>query len=269
MKNPSFFCIGAQKSGTTLLYELLRGIEEIYLPEIKEVHFFDTPSRYKNGLEWYRESYFKNSQNYLQVGEITPSYLFLSDVAKKIHDDLGSALKFIVILRNPIDRAYSHYIMRYKRGEEKHSFNDALMLESSRVRKSLEYKKKYSYLERGLYTQQIQEYLKYFKKEQFMFILFEDFTKKQDLWIENICRFLNVDKIKKCDNILIHKAKLSISEKFKFCLLNDNYNIMNILKAEGYPKMNPKTRTLLKEYYFDEIKSLEKAVDKDLFQWLQ
>lgn len=269
MQKITFLAIGAQKSGTTLLYEILKEMDDIYLPDTKELHFFDSPEDFSKGLEWYQSSYFKPLKNYSVSGEITPSYLYLPEVSKRIYDTLDKDLKFIVILRNPIERAYSHYTMRYKKGEEKYAFSDALILESARVKRSLEDKKKYSYLSRGFYSAQIEEYFKYFDKEQFLFMLFDEFVTHQDYWTEEICKFLDVKKTKKIFNKHVHSSQLTISKKLKFSFLNKNYNLLEILKAKSYPKMNKSVRDMLKEVYRDDIKSLEKIINKDLSRWLQ
>ena len=269
MNKPNFFCIGAQKSGTTLLYEHLKNIDDIYLPDIKELHFFDTPDKYEKGIDWYTEAYFKNANSFSKVGEITPSYLFLKEVPKRIYTSLGKDLKFIVMLRNPIQRAYSQYIMRYRKNEEKYSFNDALILELSRTKANGEYMRQYSYAQRGFYVSQIEEYLKYFDKKQFMFILFDEFIINQDLWIEKICKYLNVDKNITIKDKVVHKSQLSLVEKFKFSFLNNIYNVYNILSSKGYPPMNQRTKEILIEYYKNDIICLEKLIDKDLSEWLQ
>lgn len=269
MNLPDFFCIGAQKSGTTLLQELLKEIEDIYLPIIKEVHFFDVPNRFDKGLEWYERNYFFNAKKDKKIGEITPSYIFIDDVPKKIFDSLGKDIKFIIILRNPIQRAYSQYTMKYRTKEEKYSFEDALVLESVRTRRNLEYKKRYSYLQRGLYSSQIRNYLKYFEKKQFLFIEFDDFIKNQDSTIKDICNFLEINKINTIISKRVHSTNLSLGEKLKFSILNKNYNIFNILKKTGYPDMKISTKKLLQKYYEDDIIELERIISKDLSKWLQ
>ncbi len=265
---PTFLCIGAQKSGTTLLYEQLKKIDDLYLPRVKEVHFFDRPSSYIKGVQWYKDTFFQNPKNLKVLGEITPSYIYLKDIPKKIYESLGSDTKFIVILRNPVDRAYSHYIMRYKRDEEKYSFNDALVLEQSRTDSTIENKRKYSYAHRGLYASQLSEYFKYFNKNNFHFILFEDFIKNQDFHIKEICDFLSVKKKIEIKNIVVHNSKLSFIEKLKFAKINQ-INIYNIFTSKGYPSMNKKTKNLLQEYYREDITKLASIINKDLSSWLQ
>jgi len=269
LKTPNFFCIGAQKSGTTLLHELLKDIDDVYLPSKKEIHFFDQDLNFEKGLDWYECTYFSNSDKCSAVGEITPSYIFIDEVPKRIKDCLGDEIKFILILRNPIERAYSQYIMKYKSKEEIHSFNDALLLENSRTKDDLQNNKQYSYLARGLYSKQISNYLNYFNKEQFLFIEFEDFVKNQDSTLKEICDFLNIKKDKKIVNKVIHTSKLSLFEKVKFNFLNNYYNPLSLLTSSGYPKMSRRTRRTLMEYYKDDILALEKIIDKDLSAWLQ
>ena len=269
MKSPNFFCIGAQKSGTTLLHELLKDISDVSLPSKKEIHFFDQSTNFEKGLSWYENTYFSNSDKYSAVGEITPSYIFIDEVPKRIKEYLGEKVKFILILRNPIERAYSQYIMKYKSKEELHSFNDALILENSRTINDLQNNKQYSYLARGLYSRQIDNYLKHFDIEQFLFIEFDDFVKNQDSTISKICDFLNIKKDKEITSKVIHTSKLSITQKIKFNMLNNNYNPFSIFTSDGYPCMSKKIKKTLLEYYKNDILRLEKIIDKDLSKWLQ
>ena len=115
MRKPNFFCIGAQKCGTTSLFNLLVEHEDIFLPSVKEDHFFDVDERFNKGLDWYLDQYFKDANNEKIVGSITPDYLFFNKCPKRIFNLLGKDIKLIIILRNPVDRAYSHYLMSKRR----------------------------------------------------------------------------------------------------------------------------------------------------------
>ena len=77
---PNFLCVGAQKAGTTTLYDILKQHPNIYLPKVKELHFFDKDDRYKLGLEWLTKYFVNGYKNQKAVGEITPSYLFYEKV---------------------------------------------------------------------------------------------------------------------------------------------------------------------------------------------
>ena len=104
MSLPNFICLGAAKSGTTTLYDILRQHPEIYISTFKEPHFFDIPENYKNGIDWYEKNYFKNADKRV-IPEFTPSYFFDKESPKRIFNDLGDKVKFVVLLRHPVDRA--------------------------------------------------------------------------------------------------------------------------------------------------------------------
>lgn len=269
LRKVDFFCIGAQKAGTTLLYEHLKSIDDIYLPNLKELHFFDDDEKFIKGRNWYEKSYFKNNINYKISGEITPSYLFIESVPKRIFEMYGKDTKFIVILRNPVERAYSHYTMKYRTKEEELSFIEALIVENMRIRKNQRDKNRFSYLNRGFYAEQLERYFEYFDRENFIFLTFEEYINNQDDSISQICRFLGVDKNTNINNKIVHNSSLSLAERVKFGFVNSNFNFYNILFSKGYPKMDQKIKKLLDKYYKGEILKLEILLDKDFSLWYQ
>jgi len=198
MRLPNFMCIGASKSGTTTLYEILKQHSEVFVPSFKEPHFFDNHFIYNNGLEWYYNTYFKRVKNKIRIGDFTPSYLFEKKSAKRIFYDLGKDVKFIVILRNPVDRAYSLYLHSKRDQHETLSFKDALKIEKERLnnaRKQNDYlsELRLSYVEQGLYGKMLEEYFKYFSKENFLIIHFEEeFIRKREETISRIFSFLEL-----------------------------------------------------------------------------
>lgn len=267
---PNFFCIGAQKSGTTLLYDLLKEVDEIYLPYKKEIHFFDSQIVDKLNTKLYLKSYFKESSSYEARGEITPSYLFVEPVAKRIFQSLGPDVKFIVLLRNPMERAYSHYVMKYKSEEECHSFKNALFLEQDRIHNNLTDLKRFSYASRGFYAKQIEYYLNYFNKKNFKFILFEEFIKNQNQTVNEICSFLGVSNTKTFKNKVVHNSQLSLKQRLKFYTLNkESVTLASALFSSSYPNLHVSMKTMLQERYYEDIKNLEAIIDKDLSVWLQ
>ena len=198
MSLPNFFCLGAAKSGTTTLYDILRQHPEIYIPNFKEPHFFDIPENFENGLDWYARNYYKKANKKI-IADFTPSYLFDENAPKRIFESLGKDMKFLVIFRNPVDRAYSHYLHSKRDNHEIEIFEEALELEVSRLKKykdQFDYLSylRHSYLQQGLYAEMIDRYLQYFSLDNFLFIHFEDeFLKDRDLTIRNILDFLKVD----------------------------------------------------------------------------
>ena len=107
MARPNFLGIGAARCGTTTLARLLAEHPQVSFPrsERKELHFFDEQDVNKRNME----EYFKRFDANVAVGEFTPSYLFDPKCRDLIFETIGADIKFIVILRNPVERAYSHY----------------------------------------------------------------------------------------------------------------------------------------------------------------
>ena len=198
MSLPNFICLGAAKSGTTTLHDILRQHPEIYVPAFKEPHFFDIPENYENGIDWYQKNYFKNA-NKKVIAEFTPSYFFDKEVPERIFNNLGSEVKFVVLLRHPVDRAYSHYLHSKRDEHEELDFVESLNQEEDRLSHYIENKDylsylRNSYISQGLYGDMVERYLKYFKLENFMFIHFEkEFLLKRDKTIHRVLNFLDID----------------------------------------------------------------------------
>lgn len=198
MTLPNFMCLGAAKSGTTTLYDILRQHPDIYIPAFKEPHFFDIPENYKNGIEWYKRNYFRNANKKI-IADFTPSYFFEKEAPKRIFKNLGRDMKFLVVFRNPVDRAYSHYLHSKRDDHESENFAKSLELEVSRLKKHenqsdyLSYLR-HSYVHQGLYAQMIDRYLQYFSLDNFLFIHFEDeLLQERELTIKRILEFLEID----------------------------------------------------------------------------
>ena len=221
MKLPNFMCLGASKSGTTSLYDILIQHPEIYIPQFKEPHFFDVSENFVNGLEWYKQNYFQKANQKI-IADFTPSYFFDSNAPKRIFDALGPKMKFLVILRNPVDRAYSHYLHSKRDFHESNDFLEALESEEIRLKGYIEKSDYFSYLrhsyvKQGLYSKMLDRYLKYYSLDKFLFINFEDeFVKEKDATIKKILSFLNVDEsIILNTNFKSNVASKAISKRLK------------------------------------------------------
>jgi hypothetical protein len=275
-KLPNFLCIGAQKAGTTLLYEILKQHPQIFLPQIKEVHFFDIDENFCRGIEWYKE-HFSGSEHSEFVGDITPAYIFFDYVPERIQTTLGTHIKLLTLLRNPVDRAYSHYWMSFKRGYEKLPFEEAMIMEHSRMRKGYFEKSHFSYTSRGFYSEQIKRYLSFFSKKNMMILILEEFIKDVKVSIKPILDFLGCTAPFEfsIDN-KVHAGDLSISQYLK-AITTDRYlsfgngftNLKKVMKDKqlNYPPLKRKTRSLLLELYKDDINELEMLLNKDLSFW--
>jgi hypothetical protein len=160
---PDFLIIGAQKGGTSFLYHLLTQHPLVEPANRKEVHFFD--GMYGLGAEWYRWCFPQPKEIDGQKtisGEATPSYLYYPAVPKRVAETVPQA-KLIVVLRDPIDRAYSHYQMQVKRGMEVNAFEEAIEHQGS------------TYLPRGFYVEQLLRWSEFFSREQMLVIKSEHF----------------------------------------------------------------------------------------------
>jgi len=296
MSVPNFMCLGAAKSGTTTLYDILREHSDIYLPSFKEPHFFDIPENFANGLRWYEETYFKEVDKKI-IGDFTPSYFFDENAPKRIFESLGSKIKFLVIIRNPVDRAYSHYLHSKRDHHEKQGFEESLKLELSRLKKysdQFDYLSylRHSYVHQGLYSQMLERYLKYFSLNNFLFISFEDeFLKERDLTIKKILDFLEVDSSVSLDtNIKSNPSSKEKSKTLKRMMKKTGWwrvllkkmipslKIRQIIKnriqranisAFNPPKLDHLVKLKIYNSYFrDDVNNLEGLLKRDLSHWI-
>lgn len=195
---PNFLCIGAAKSGTTTLYEILKQHPDVFLSSFKEPHFFDDDERFKKGMQWYQRTYFSNTKKEKLVGEFTPTYLSSPCSAKRIKSSLGDEVKLIILLRNPVDRAYSHYLHTKRDQYEELMFLNALEKEGERLglaesNGDFLSKLRYSYIEQGRYFNHINSYLQQFERSQIHVVIFEEFVKNPTEEIEKVLWFLGLE----------------------------------------------------------------------------
>lgn len=173
---PNFLVIGAQKAATTSLHHYLVQHPQIYLPEQKETKFFVLDELYSRGLDFYRSEHFGAWSGETAVGEVDPDYMYFGEVAGRVAASLDvSKLKIIVLLRNPVDRAFSHYLMTHRRGIEPLSFAAALEAETQRLQGGdFESRMHYSYADRGKYIEQLEAYVSLVGRANVLVLLTED-----------------------------------------------------------------------------------------------
>lgn len=273
MSLPNFMCIGAAKSGTTTLYDILKQHPEIFIPAFKEPHFFDIPENYNNGIEWYEKNYFRNINKKI-IADFTPSYFFEKQVPKRIFNDLGEDMKFVILLRHPVDRAYSHYLHSVRDKNEYVSFEEALRKEDNRIDKFIKNKDYLSYLRnsyyhQGLYGEMIERYLQYFSLDNFLFIQFEnEFIIDRKNVIDKLLIFIGLET--EIDLNLDLRSNPASKERSKF--------LKQLMKKKGwwrrvlkfiFPSIqirqiirNQVQRANLKEF---QIEKLSEKLKKDLY----
>ena len=290
MALPNFLCVGAQKAGTTTLYEVLKQHPDIYLPEVKEPHFFD--EHYTKGVTWYEQTFFKNYQNESAAGEITPAYLYFEEVPQRILETLGPNIKILIIFRNPADRAYSHYLMNKSNGYEAASFEEVMRASQPTAGLTTAEKRMYSYKYRGFYARQLNQYLRLFHKENMHFILFEDLVsdRKEEVYA-SILDFLQVknhqldfniksNAAKQVRNPLIQKlmnqspwlstlAKKLLPDASKRKAIRKSLKNVNQKPYSGPSnKLSREIREqIIAKYYLEDIKQLEVLINRDLRHW--
>jgi hypothetical protein len=216
----SFVVVGAQKSGTTALHHHLSKHPDIYLPSVKETHFFDDGhGEYHKGIPHYLEKYFGTNTGLRLAGEVDPEYLFFPETAPRLAEHFPKA-KLIFVFREPVSRAFSHYQMSFSRGLDRLDFAGALARESIRmgmkpgdaneafervpyVPPALDeahrcelfnhvVRSDFSYVTRGRYADQVEHYLAYFPAESMLFLLSEDLKGDPSGTMRRVYDFLGV-----------------------------------------------------------------------------
>lgn len=194
-KRLDFIGIGVQKAGTTALHYYLSKHTSIEMSTIKELHYFDSAhllDENKGDYENYHAPF--NWNKGCIRGEITPVYLYLKTCMKDIYT-YHPKVKLIIILRNPVERAYSHWNMRFYRKEIKASFRECINAELMRMkfRDYFGQQSKNDYLQRGLYSAQLENVYQFFSKNQILIIKYEDFKNDSFSVMMDIFKFLEVD----------------------------------------------------------------------------
>jgi len=284
-----FICVGTQKAATTTLHDILKKHPDIFLPQEKETHFFDIEERYELGLDWMNKTFF-SGYNYEKIkGEFTPEYLFYEEVPERIHSVFGEDIKIIMVLRNPVSRAFSHYLMSKRRGYEKLSFKESILTERERMVNSPFERSHFSYINRGLYYNQILRYFKYFKNKNILILNYEkDIKENLKDTINKIQDFLKLDRVDLDINIKSNTAK-----RARLQLINDLLN-NNSISKKGFKfffrskKLRNKIKIFIKRinrtkniynldliekrrifnlYFKEDVNKIEGLLDEDLSHW--
>jgi Sulfotransferase family len=172
---PNFYVVGAPKAGTSSVYYHLKKHPEVFLPENKEPRYFSPEVREKRvTLEEYRELY-RGARGYRAIGDMSPCYLLDEGAARRIHD-VSPEAKIVVMVRDPVERAWSDYLFCRTLGTEP----EATLLEALRRyerREAREWHLSRLYIEQGMYTGQIRRYRETFGADRVLVLLFDDLTR--------------------------------------------------------------------------------------------
>ncbi len=190
-----FLVAGVQKGGTTALFDHLRALPALQLPAIKEAHFFDC----EEGVDWAAPDYapyhalFEDDARLR--GEATPIYLYWPNALERIAR-YNPAMRLILLFRDPIERAWSHWKMEYARGSETEPFAWCIREGRARMAAGTPYPgfhRVFSYVERGFYGRQLARVTGLFPRAQLLLLASRELKRDPAGTIARICRFLGVD----------------------------------------------------------------------------
>lgn len=276
MTLPNFLVIGAQRAGTTLLHRILEAHPEVYVPDRrKEVHYFDW--HFSRGTDWY-ERFFPDADQakpFAAVGEVTPDYMFDPSVPLRISQSLPSC-RFVVSLRNPVDRAYSWYLYSLRSFAEQRSI-EQFFEESEET------------LTRGLYSQQLKRYFELFPRNSFLILILEELVQNPAINLQRLADFLNlstgwpdpgalVRERVNASEIPRFRGAFARAQRFGEMLTRHDLDWavrqarrMGVLKLFGTggsrPSLPSSTRAQLQGYYRQEIGRLEDLLERNLEVW--
>jgi hypothetical protein len=297
MVMPNFLIIGAMKSGTTALYQYLNQHPQIYMSPVKEPNFFAFEGEkldFRAPLDRERinrvsitdlrtyQSLFDGVSEEKAFGEASHWYLYSSKAPKRIHHHVPDA-KLIAILRNPTERAFSDFMHFVRDGHEPFTdFVRALEEEETRIRANWAMG---HYVARGFYHAQLKRYYDIFDADQIKIYLYEDLKANSAGVLEDVLRFLEVDKTFALDltirpNVsgvprskVLHslleqkRAKAALKPLLPDWALRSLVGLKNRNLVK--PRLRPEVRRQLVEVYREDILALQDLIGRDLSQWLK
>jgi hypothetical protein len=244
-----FLVAGVQKGGTSALFEYLRDLPGIQMPAVKEAHHFDDET-----LDWSRPDHDGYHALFEQDdrlrGEATPIYIYWPESLERIAR-YNPAMKIILLFRDPIQRAWSHWKMEYAKGKETQPFAWCIREGRDRVASgdpaAPGHHRVFSYVERGFYGSQVERLLRLFPREQCLFLRSEALRDDPASQLSEICHFLGVDAPAIVKSRIVHPAR-----------------------DVTYPStLMPEDRELLTDLYQTEMTRFEAATNLNPSLWTQ
>ena len=218
VKRLDFIVPGAQKSGTTALYYFLKQHPQILLPDRQELHFFDDEQVFARPVDYQSlHQQFGKARRRPKVGEVTPNYLYWKPAIERIHA-YNPRIKLIILLRNPVDRAFAHWNMQRFKNREPLDFLEAVKEEPRRTAQPLSIEsRRFAYIERGFYSAQLKRVFEFFPRDQVEIIQFEDFRDRKQKTLDRIFDFLGVKRIRipadKDRNVVPYERAMTLEER--------------------------------------------------------
>jgi hypothetical protein len=273
MTLPTFLGIGVPRAGTTWLHAFLAAHPEVYLPTArKEIRFFDR--YFDHGVPWY-EAFFcppENAGRYRAIGEISPQYLYCTDCPRRIRETLPG-VKLIVLLRHPVDRAYSNYGFVVQRRNYRRSFEEFIAARPQA-------------LDKGFYSEHLRQYLRYFDRSDLLALVFEEAVADREATGNVLAEFLGVSADRfpsevgkvNASTVPRHGSASDLAVRLGRTLRRKRLEPVVdlaarlggrrlIAKGEPLPRLDPSLKRDLSRRFEEEFDRLEDLLDLDLHRW--
>lgn len=298
---PNFFILGAGKSGTSALYYQLAKLPQVHLSTPKEPCFFDY--EYERGPDYYWRTYYASGwRGQPLVGEARAANLLLPYVPQRIHQTAPDA-RLIVILRNPVDRAFSHWWMLHCNGRETRKFGEAVRENQARIAAGITIESANAerlwrshmspglndhgvrtcslrvYLEAGYYALQLERYLRYFPRSQLCVLFYDELNQSPLKLSRRLYEFLGLDPADARQPPARENVALTTFSQ-PFFTLSNRLRLQRVLprkllsvarttlsKMGHRPGMSGETREWLRRYFEPHNRRLEELLDLDLEAW--
>ena len=276
-KKVDFFLAGFQKCATSWIYECLKDHPDVFVPSIDATHFFTI--NHDRGGDWYH-SFYSEYGGEKAVGDTTPTYAKSSLAARRIKA-YNEEAKVIFSLRNPIDRAFSHYWHEKKKEKIKFSFDEAAGHRGVGNHDLFD-----NWIKTGFYDLHIDKYAELLDEDNMLIVLFDDLKEAPSNFISSIYEFIGVDPSHKPDvlNTRVNSAWHRLfgvgrfKEEARDILLRPVKAISNTaaarmrnylhVQSEYERGMSSETRARLQSIYRPHIAALEDRLDRSLESWI-
>ena len=286
---PNFFIVGAAKAGTTSLYAYLQDTPGVFMSSEKEPGYFRSnalPAIHDRRVHKKSEylKLFKGVTDEKAIGEGTPGYLVDPESAKLIHSAVPLA-KIIILLRDPVERAFSHYLFRKTKGFVQQTFHE-MITSNINSRKKGDAREFNFILDPSLYTKNIKRFQDIFGKDNVKILIFEEFIKEPKRTLKEVLEFLGVKAeppatIEKTYNvygaprgmlskhILGSDRLVNFSRKIIPQSLRWELRAKVLLKKEEKPKLSSEERAILEDFYSQDSLELEELLQRKLpWPWI-
>ncbi len=298
MPLPNFVVVGAPKCGTTSLYHYLRQHPEVYLPARKELHYFtrelllrDTAGPGDGAVLRHlcptSEAYaaeFSAAGTATALGDISPSYFDFPEVAGQMRRELGDP-RIVILLRDPIAKAFSQYMHLVRDGRETLAFHDALRAEADRTARG--WSLIWRYAASSIYAERVRRYLDTFGPERVRIFLFEEFSREPQAVLDELWRFLEVDPGVRADTSQVFNASSRPRSRALAGLVSKRsplaaaaravipaslrlraVELVRRLNAGRKGEVDERSRAYLREYFAADVRETETLLARRL-DWLR